>query len=138
MKILFGGTQKSDKDLVAILEEVGHRVAYVDNGKDMFGELERCQLKRELQGFASIGTEYDLVIYDTNLFYPEAEDKQVTFAEKVVSYLQKADAPVIVLDDHVKDVRDICVETKRFSHVWKDHAAETLLECVALLDYGGK
>ncbi len=107
-KILFGGPQEKERgkpskvhdDLVARLKEEGHEVTYVIRGDHMIGELNFHSLE-ELRTSIGLPTElYDLVIYDTGLFYDlvePAEKKAALFCDLVVGYLSAPRAPVIVL-----------------------------------------
>ncbi|MEK6809905.1 MAG: hypothetical protein AABY40_04475 [Nanoarchaeota archaeon] len=95
-RILVGGPggQKSNihDDLVSRLR-LEHDVTYLKNdGKGMLWELSRSPFMQKEQ-------KYGLILYDSNLFYPEvaAERKIIVFEELTAKYLAIAQAPVIVL-----------------------------------------
>jgi len=106
-KILFGGPQKEEgkkpspvhDDLVARLRAEGHKVDYFTEGLSMAGGLHIHAMKY-LRAKVGLRTKvYDLVLYDTGLFFGPAElsVRAKEFEEIVVGYLKAAKTPVIVL-----------------------------------------
>ncbi len=95
-RILVGGPEGKYQDthdsLVARLK-LEHEVTYIKNdGQGMFWELAKTPLIAKEQ-------RYDLVIYDSDLFYPEAtpEKKIECFEMLTAKYLASAQASVIIL-----------------------------------------
>jgi len=103
-KILFGGPQEKERgrpsnihdDLVTRLNSEGHEVTYVTRGDDMLAELSPLPFVNKDTDSQS---RYQLVIYDTGLFYGETEPlrRAQLFGQKVIEYLKEARSPVIVL-----------------------------------------
>ncbi len=103
--ILFGAPEEDSrydpvhKDLLEILDE-DHEVLYTGNGKEMLTELSFMRLSQQLKH--AIGArEYDLIIYDTTLFYGDAPPQRriELFESHVVGYLKNPQLPVIILAD---------------------------------------
>ena len=95
-RILIGGPEGEHQDLhdtlVARLKQE-HAVTYLKNdGQGMFWELTKTPLIAKEQ-------RYDLVLYDSDLFYHEAtpEKKIECFEALTAKYLAGAQAPVLVL-----------------------------------------
>lgn len=95
-KILVGGPEGEHKNihdsLVARLKQE-HEVTYVkNNGPSMFWELAKTPLTPKEQ-------RYNLVLYDSDLFYPgtNAEKKTECFETCTSYYLAKSEASVIIL-----------------------------------------
>jgi hypothetical protein len=107
--ILFGGPLEDELEepseihngLIERLSEEGHKVDYFTTGDDMMAGLNIHAIK-ELRDGAGLETAlYDLVIYDSGLFYGQVKgDRRAgMFEEHVVNFLKLAQAPVIVLAD---------------------------------------
>jgi len=100
--VLFGGPQEKERekpshihdDLVARLRQEGHEVDYVVRGDEMMHDL--TATKNPMNP-----VEYDLILYDTRLFYDQVKlRKRIKwFKGKGIDYLKLAQAPVIVLAD---------------------------------------
>ena len=100
--ILFGGPQEKERgkpspihdNLVARLKQEGHEVNYVVRGDEMMGGLNATKNPMN-------PVEYDLVLYDTGLFYDQYKlrERIEVFKNKVIYWLDCAKAPVIVLAD---------------------------------------
>jgi len=100
--ILFGGPQEKERgkpspihdDLVARLKQEGHEVNYVVRGDEMMGGL--TATKNPMNPI-----NYDLVLYDTGLFYDQVKlRKRIKwFKDEGIGCLKLAQAPVIVLAD---------------------------------------
>ncbi len=95
-KILIGGPEGEEKDihddLVARLRQE-HEVTYLKNdGQGMFWELTKTPLLAKEQ-------RYDLVLYDSDLFYPGTtpEKKLECFEVLTARYLTNAQTQVVVL-----------------------------------------
>ena len=98
-KILVGGPEGQHKDvhddLVTRLQQE-HDVTYIKNdGRAMFWEIAKTPL---------VPTEkrYNLILYDSDLFYPGAKsDQKIEYFEAITAkYLASAQAKVIILAEY--------------------------------------
>ncbi len=96
-RILFGGPEDGDphKDLVARLDD-SYNVTYVNDGTGMLWELDTVRLSVDEHA-----RPYDLVIYDSRLFWSDAAipRRAHLFCSQVVQYLSLPKKPVIILAD---------------------------------------
>ena len=132
--ILFGGPQEKEigepsnihDNLVARLEKEGHEVNYVIRGDEM------------MEGLSAIRSpinpvRYDLVIYDTELFYDQVKlRKRIKwFKDDVIDYLNLAKAPVIVLADEeiAEEIRE-SAQNAGFKQINKPYNIDDVIRAV--------
>jgi hypothetical protein len=142
-KILFGGPQEIERgqgspehdDLVKKLREV-HDVNYIVRGDEMMGELTMpypmVNDSRVKKGMEPIKP-YDLVIYETQLFYDSAETQKraSTFRDSVIDWLKLPQIPVIILaDEQVANQIKDPVNQAGFRQINKPCDIEEVLEAV--------
>lgn len=143
-KILFGGPQEKERgqgspehdDLIGKLREA-HEVNYLVRGDDMMGALTMINHVvndlRVKKGMESVKP-YDLVIYDTQLFYDGAKpQKRVNiFGSSVIDWLKHIQIPVIVLADEqvANHIRD-SIHQAGFRQINKPYNIEKVLEVVS-------
>ena len=132
--ILFGGPQEKERgkpshihnNLVARLKQEGHEVKYVVRGDDM------------MHGLSAIRSpinpaRYDLVLYDTGLFYYKAELRKriESFKDYVIDYLKLAQAPVIVLaDEEIAEEIRASVKNAKFKQIDRPYNIEDVIRTV--------
>ena len=135
--ILFGGPREKERGkpsnihdkLVARLEQGGHEVDYVVRGKKMMESLTATK-------YPMNPVEYDLVLYDTGLFYNQAElrERIELFKSNVIYYLKLAQAPVIVLADKkiAEEIRESVKKVKnaRFKQIDKPYKLDDVIRAV--------
>ncbi len=96
-RILFGGPEDGDphRDLVARLEDKYH-VMYTNDAVSMLWELDTARLTVDAHA-----KPYDLVLYDTRLFWGDATPKRRAelFGSRVVQYLSLSKKSVIIIAD---------------------------------------
>ena len=106
--ILFGGPQEKEREYASnihddLIERLSkeHKVDYITRGDQMLGALSIHTINRSRIEVGLEGAVYDLVIYDSGLFFDQAEpDRRAElFVEMVINYLKLAQAPVIILAD---------------------------------------
>jgi len=129
--ILFGGPQEKERgkpssvhdNLVARLKQEGHEVDYVVRGDEMMG------------GLIAIGNpinpvRYDLVLYDTGLFYGKAGLIE-SFKDFVIDSLKLAQAPVIVLADEeiAEEIRE-SVQNAKFKQIDRPYNIDDVIRAV--------
>ncbi|MBI5398433.1 hypothetical protein HZB03_03125 [Candidatus Woesearchaeota archaeon] len=133
--LLFGGPSVEPagidvhKDLVDRLRQT-QAVTYVNDGKSMLWELSRERLKIDVPGFAK---RYDLIMYDTGLFFGEAPPQRRVelFGSTVVPWLAYAKLPVLVLaEEELKEtVREIVLQAG-FRQLDQPYQIQVALETV--------
>jgi len=145
-RILFGGPQEDDQhnpvhdDLVAKLEET-HHVDYVNSGEAMLHGLNLSGALTQLRNQAGLETQqYNLVIYDTGLFFPcdnitdseqRASRRAELFDRDVISYLKTAQLPVMVLaDQQIADRIRHTVEQANFTQIDQPYRIDDVVEKV--------
>ncbi len=132
--ILFGGPQEKERgklspirnDLVARLKQEGHEVDYVVRGDEMMGGLTSTE-----DPMNSI--EYDLVLYDTGLFYDQAKLRKriEVFKNQVIYWLKCAKAPVIVLaDEEIAEKIKKSVQNAGFEQIDKPYNIDDVVRAV--------
>ena len=134
VNILFGGPQEKERekpshihdDLVARLKQEGHEVNYVVRGDEMMGNLNATKDPMN-------PVEYDLVLYDTELFYDECKFKEriEVFKNKVIYWLKCAKAPVIVLTDEeiAEEIRE-SVKNAKFKQIGMPYNIDDVVKAV--------
>ncbi|GEM_PF-2413111 len=132
--ILFGGPQEKERekpspihdDLVARLRQEGHEVDYIVRGDEMMGGLTAA--KNPLNP-----AKYGLVLYDTGLFYDQANLKKriESFKDDVIDWLKLAQAPVIVLADEeiAEEIRE-SVKNAKFEQIDKPYKIDDVIRAV--------
>ena len=132
--ILFGGPQEKERgkpspihyDLVARLKQEGHEVDYVVRGDEMMGGL--TATKNPMNPI-----KYDLVLYDTKLFYDQYKlrERIDVFKNKVIYWLNCAKAPVIVLADEeiAEEIRE-SVKNAGFKQINKPYNIDDVINAV--------
>ncbi|MBU3941529.1 MAG: hypothetical protein KKF74_01305 [Nanoarchaeota archaeon] len=132
--ILFGGPQEKERgkpspihdDLVARLKQEGHEVNYVVRGDEMMRGL--TATKNPMNP-----VEYDLVLYDTGLFYYKAELRKriESFKDYVIDYLNLAQAPVIVLaDEEIAEKIRRLIQNVGFKQINKPYKIDDVVRAV--------
>ena len=132
--ILFGGPQEKEREkpstvhdnLVARLKQEGHEVNYVVRGDEMMHGL--TATKNPLNP-----AEYDLVLYDTELFYDECKLKEriEVFKNRVIYWLKCAKAPVIVLaDEEIAEEIKESVKNAKFKQINKPYNLDDVVKTV--------
>ena len=132
--ILFGGPQEKERgkpspvhnDLVARLKQDGHEVNYVVRGDEM------------MHGLSAIRSpinpaRYDLVLYDTELFYDQAKLRKriESFKDDVIYWLKCAQAPVIVLtDEEIAEEIRASVKNAGFKQIDRPYNIEDVIRTV--------
>jgi len=134
VNILFGGPQEKERekpspihnDLVARLKQEGHEVDYVVRGDEMMGGL--TATKNPMNPI-----EYDLVLYDTGLFYDQCKLRERTdvFKNKVIYWLKLAKAPVIILaDEEIAEKIRESVQNEGFKQIDKPYKIDDVIRAV--------
>ena len=134
VNILFGGPQEKERekpshihdDLVARLKQDGHEVNYVVRGDEMMGNLNATKDPMN-------PVEYDLVLYDTELFYDQAKLRKriEVFKNQVIYWLKCAKAPIIVLADEeiAEEIRE-SVKNAKFKQINKPYNIDDVVKAV--------
>ncbi len=129
-RILFGGPEEGDshKDLVARLDDL-YDVHYVQDAVSMLWELGTVRLSVDKHA-----RPYDLVMYDTRLFWWNATMRRRAdlFCSCVVYYLGLPKKPVIILaDDKIDEFIRDCSHKAGFIHVGDDpYKVDAVLDAV--------
>ena len=132
--ILFGGPQEKERgkpshihnNLVARLKQEGHEVNYVVRGDEMMGGLTATKDPMN-------PVEYDLVLYDTELFYDQAKLRKriESFKDYVIDYLKLAQAPVIVLaDEEIAEEIRASVQNAKFKQIDRPYNIDDVVRAV--------
>lgn len=138
--ILFGGPQWNGEhnpvhdDLIAKLMEE-HKVLSTVSGKEMIAELSFMRLAKDFKE-AINARDYDLIIYDTGLFYDQAPlgKRADAFTTHVSGYLRYPELPVIVLaEEEMSDL--ILPETKAagFTQINQPYEIDDVIEKINYL-----
>lgn len=142
-RILFGGPQEKEMrlrslehdDLIKRLRKV-HEVNYLARADSMFNELKMIspglndsRAEKEIEPVKP----YDLIIYDTQLFYINAkpQERARIFKNRVIDLLKFPKIPVIILTDEqiAREVAD-SVPQEDFRQINKPYQTEKVLEAV--------
>lgn len=132
--ILFGGPQEKERgkpshihnNLVARLKQEGHEVNYVVRGDEMMGGLTATKDPMN-------PVKYDLVLYDTGLFYDQCKlrERINVFKNKVIDWLNLAQAPVIVLaDEEIEGKIRKSVQDAGFKQINKSYKIDDVVRAV--------
>jgi len=132
--ILFGGPQEKERgkpshihdDLVAKLKQEGHEVNYVVRGDEMMGGLTATKDPMN-------PVKYDLVLYDTELFYDQAKlRKRIKwFKDEGIDCLNLAQTPVIVLaDEEIEGKIRKSVQKAGFKQINKPYKIDDVVRAV--------
>ncbi len=137
--ILFGGPQERERgkpstvhdNLVARLKKEKHEVDYVVRGDEMMEGL--TATKNPMNP-----VKYDLVLYDTGLFYDQCKlrERIEVFKKEVSYWLTCAKAPVIVLADEEiaeeirESVKRASVQNAKFKQIDMPYNIDDVIRAV--------
>lgn len=148
-RILFGGPAKEKEhdsrhdELVQRLIQEGHRFYYTGNSEDFLWEVGMIRMYNKAQGFHPKFAErlmnnvnlrpYDLVIYDFNLLFNDANlnERVNRFDQTTGLYLSVTERPTIIIaPQEVKSELQPKLEDRKFTLITQPYKVEEVLQTI--------